>query len=283
MFRKIMNEVLLIVSFILLSVVVPNTVQAATSYKVINFKLENNVKRGNYTFKFDTFGIYAIEADNYYRICENRNMHTSILTNGTEVYYCKGEYNFANTGEMGIYRVNLKDKEKKDEKIFSLICERRDLDDFVFAGYSSHKIYYLKDIVKHGDLCSYSLKTGKHVTIEKNVGKVMQHKQYIYLVPRFNASKDFYNFRILDTKNDNIKSLCKKLFRHEYSIISDYVYYVEGAKVSADGATIVSVNRCKLDGSKKKSLIRKLRIHYIGKIGKNSIEYYYNGWKTRKY
>ena len=269
--RKV--SIALLVILILATIYIPEGVNAATEYKVINLS-EKHVSVGKVKFS-STRDADSGKVTIYYKTNNKTKILASevgldcvILTNGRYAYYIVAD-------DETTYSVFKKDiKTSSNKKLFS---EKTSDFGMSLSGIYKNKLFYVKGI-DPGTLCSYDLKSGKKKKIMENVTQAEQHGN-VFLCTPYEGALGPSTLRAYDAKNNEKKTITKN--KMSYQVIRNHLYYVEYVRAYDSNSHYVNpedyickVVRCNLTGKNKKVLLKNKRIQgYVSKITSSYIEY----------
>ncbi len=265
----------------------PGTVQAASSYELVEAAdqpVVGGVKFRVVEKKNGEQSLYAQKGGKEIRLehtsSSRRVLNTEILTNGSTVYYAVRN---RNKGISVIYQIRSSGTSKK--KIHST-----DMSMVELCGYYNGKLYYSeKAFDGSGAFCCQTLKTGKKKIL---AGFVDGFKQFddSFCLAEYNDS--CYRLKLYSASTGKMKTLTKWLGDSRYGsgfrVASGKIYYAEfsssGVTDMEKGAKI-NVKYYNTKTGKTKTLASNLKVYGIRKIYKNRILYYNkNGkGKTKKY
>lgn len=239
------------------------------SYQKLNLS-EEAATVGNVTFSFEYTNwpqtTLYMESNGNKKEVSGVNLSPIILTNGAVTYF-----HTLNNGVAVVSSVTL------DGQVEVVFTDRSSADGFELESYYKNKLYFVRGI-DPGTFASYDLKEKKTTVIDKNTTNVIQYKNYFYLTPYCGAYGET-TLKVYNASNKKKKTITKKML--SYEICSGKLYCVEASKMQGDLAT-ASVKRYALNGTKKKTLIKKFELKYVRKITKNYIEYVNKKNKTVK-
>lgn len=268
--KKIIYFSLCFITCLLFAMGKTQSVQASTAYQ--SMKIYSDMSKQERTVGNTTFsrGTKNLETQLYASINGNKklllsacSMESEIVTNG-KVVYCIASlsnepyklYRISVTGGVtGQYIID-------DDSFYNL------------KGFYNNKVFYLNTKT----LFSYDIQSGKKEVVSKNLKEARQYGKYIYLT----GSPNDFTIKVYNVKTGKIKTICKTI--PYYDIVSGNVYYIDCLSLKPDGGRtpgmgvyfVVSLKKCKLDGSGKKTLLKRLDVQTSMsiKITKNSITYY---------
>ncbi len=268
--KKIIYFSLCFITCLLLAMGKTKNVQASPVYQSIKIysdmsKQERTV--GNTTFSWGRKDLdiqfYASINGNKKLLLSARNINSEIVTNG-KVVYCIASLS---NEPYKLYRIS----------VTGGVTGQYMIDDDSFwniKGFYNNKVFYLHTKT----LFSYDIQSGKKEVVSKNLNEARQYGKYIYLT----GSPNDFTIKVYNAKTGKIKTICKTI--PYYDIVSGNIYYLDCLKLKPDGGRtpglgvylVVSLKKCKLDGSGKKTLLKRLDVQTFMsiKITKNSITYY---------
>lgn len=283
-------------------------VHAATNFTSIHagdWVSEDNVRTvGGTTFRIeDNGGFFSGSNKSLYVIRNHKKtllasdgkkskLSNRIITDGKIVYYVKIELARSLDGRriynkrFRVYCVKITGG--KSKQIYSIKPESPSADnDFGIIGIYGGKIFF----ESNGHISCYTIKTKKYenlnIEAKSSTVKIRQYRNYIYIWKR---PWGVGYLQILNAKTKKVEASLKGVVpcstgglysSGEYDIISGKLYYLEQIGETKYNSycgdyNYVAVKRCNLDGSREKTLVKKIAVAQAKPVvfKKHSLIYY---------
>lgn len=240
------------------------------SYQTVETTMPTKVNGITFSFETDhdswNHFLYVEKNGKKRVLVKNQNLDSVILTNGSQVLYIV---------KKSVYQISVNGKNKK--KLFTV---GNAVDGLELIGYAGGKVYYSTGF-DPGKVYSCSLKTGKKKLLKVGAARGEQFGNYIFLHPIEGAGGMPSSLYSLNVKTGKIKLISDQLLYGHYVKKGKYVYYVECEYLRPRGFKLW-INRCRIDGTGKKTIVKQFRAQEAGKLTKNSLTYVNTKGKIKK-
>jgi len=251
--------------FIILTMLL--TIPAFAEYKVyvnagISHKI-NNITLSCKEKTYEKYLLYMTKAGKKTTISSSYDGR-DIISNGKIAYFCE-----IRSGKKWLSELDF-----KKEKVKRLKALSDDENNIRLLDNYKSKIYYVNN---YRDLYSYNLKNGKikRELHDKHVN-LWERKRHYFIIYGLDQKTAEPELGLYDTNNGKYYTISKNA--KTWIIKSNSIYYVEGLtfddNLDVHKTANVSVKKYNISTKKKKTLVKKITITWMGTLTSKSFSYY---------